>query len=286
MAIRSLITLLILNLALVACTAKKWDRPEMQAAFQGTSVVGGAEVPSSNPEAAYVVMIYGENAAGASYVCTGTFISEDTILTAAHCLSENKEVMSMFFGLKPFDGAAVELPIVDMAYYSKADQRPSVKKTLDFASRHDLALINFSGGLPEGAKIAQLPLQAENDVDKVQNFLALGYGRTNGLQDGDGTLGQDIGTLREVLIAQQSLFLDKNYFTVNQTNGHGVCFGDSGGPALALSGDGKSVYIVGVASGVYGDTGGANADECQVSSIYMKTSAYLPWIQELAHRRD
>lgn len=284
--IRSLITLLILNLSLVACTAKQWDRASIEAAYQApTSIVGGEETPKGNPEAAYVVMIYGEKA-GVSYVCTGTFISEDTILTAAHCLSENKDVMSMFFGLKPFDGSSAELPIVDMFYYGKAAVLFGDTKTMDFSARHDLAVIKFSGGLPPGAKIAELSPKAEADVYQSQNILVLGYGRTNGKEEGDGTLGEDIGTLREVLLNRERMAVGKNYFTVNQSNGRGVCFGDSGGPALSLSGDGKTVYVVGVASGVYGDTGELNSDECKVGSVYMRTSAYLPWIQELVHRRD
>lgn len=284
--IRSLITLLILNLLLVACTAKQWDRASIEAAYQApTSIVGGEETPKGNPEAAYVVMIYGEKD-GASYVCTGTFISEDTILTASHCLSENKDVMSVFFGLKPFDGSSVELPIEKLIYYSKAQVLFNNQKTFDFDSRHDLAVIKFSGGLPAGAKIAELSPKAESDVYQSQNILAMGYGRSNGKEEGDGTLGEDIGTLREVLLNRERMAVGKNYFTVNQSNGRGVCFGDSGGPALSLSGDGKTVYVVGVASGVYGDTGGTNYDECKVGSVYMRTSAYLPWIQELAHRRD
>lgn len=274
MTIRSLISILMLNLTLVACTAKQWDHPDVNPSKQQTPVVGGFEVSNENPEAAYVVMIYGEKS-GESYVCTGTFISESLILTAAHCLSENKDVMSMFFGRKPFEGAAAELPIVSVVNFQKL-----VVQDGDSKDRHDIALIEFSGGLPEGAKIAQLPT-VETDVDKVKYVLALGYGRTDGKQE-SGTPGQDIGTLREVLLDRENMSVNQNYFTLDQTNGRGVCFGDSGGPALSLSGDGKTVYVVGVASGVYGSYGGTNADECKDSGLYMRTRSYLHLIKEIS----
>lgn len=275
--IRGLISILLLNLALIGCTAKQWDRPVLDGkSAQAKPIVGGDEVPSENAEAAYVVMIYGEKASGESYVCTGTFISDSVVLTAAHCLSENTSVMSMFFGVKPFEGAAVELPI-DMAFAYK----PKLGEAAEGNRRHDLAAIHFSGGLPAGAKIALLPNDVNHqDVSEVNYLLALGYGRTDGQED-SGTLGQDVGTLREVLLDRKYIGVNQNYFTVNQTTGRGVCYGDSGGPALSLAEDGKSVYVVGVASGVYGDAGGTKADECQSNSLYMRTSSYLTWLQEI-----
>jgi secreted trypsin-like serine protease len=270
-AFRTLITILVFQLALAtACTSKKWDQPDVQLQTKD-AIVGGYEVTSGNPEAAYVVMIYGEKANGESYVCTGTFISESVILTAAHCLSKSLDLMSVFFGVKPFEAGAVSLPLTDMKVY-EADI-----EDVKLDSRDDLAMISFSGGLPPGAKIAELPQEAD-EIDKARAMLALGYGRTDGLGD-SATMGQDIGVLREVLLQQEDVRTKEGSFTVSQSHQRGVCYGDSGGPALALTEDGLSVRIVGVASGVFGSVAsGINADECQGSSIYMRTSHYLKWI--------
>ncbi|MBS1969842.1 MAG: S1 family peptidase [Bdellovibrionales bacterium] len=270
MTVRTLITFLVLQLALVACTSKKWDQPDAQLQHED-AIVGGYEVTPENPEAAYVVMIYGEKANGQSYVCTGTFISDSVILTAAHCLSDRLELMSVFFGVKPFEVDATTLTLTDMKAYGAdlEDYKPD--------EREDMALIAFSGGLPKGAKIAELP-EAVDGLEKAGNLLALGYGRTDGLGDSE-TMGQDIGILREVLLRQKNVLIKENDFTVSQTDKRGVCYGDSGGPAFAVSNHGKSVRVVGVASGVFGSNGsGVKTDECQGSSIYMRTNHYLEWI--------
>lgn len=271
MALRRLLTFILLA-TLVACSeSKEHEGPSIDTS-RAKSIVGGVEVLEDNPEAPYVVMIYGEKASGESYVCTGTFISDSTILTAKHCIVDDPKSMSLFFGLKPLEVDSVEVPVISTLAFSAA--------TADDKSangREDIAIIKFDGGLPKGARIALLP--TKDGMEDTANFWALGYGRTEGKAD-EETASKEVGTLREVYIAKSNLTLSANSFAVNQGDGHGVCYGDSGGPALAFAPGGKEMMVVGVASGVYNNSNDPDLDECRSASVYMRTSFYSTWLTE------
>lgn len=237
------------------------------------SIMGGQKVLESFLMAPYVAMIYGEKASGESYICTGTFISESTILTAKHCISQDVTKMSVIFGVTPLqDFQSVAIPVTSSVVFlgiNKSDIK-----------RNDIALIFFSGGLPREARIAKIYTNKNEDL-KFRSFWALGYGRTEGLEDSKDS-SENLGILREVRLHPS---WQKDVFEVNQAQGKGVCFGDSGGPALVRNAMGV-VFVIGVVSAVITNPSGKAVDSCGFKSLYMRADRYTEWIrrEEALHK--
>ncbi len=263
---------LILSLSFLSACAGSKGAPRMTTLqTNGDGITGGQAVSPQDPLAASVVMISGEGDNGESFICTGAFISPEVILTAGHCVVDDIQKLSVVFGLQPFvDAKVVNLPLTQVI------RHPDYKQ----GGRNDLALLFFSGGLPRHAKVAEL--DHANLIKNQTSFYAVGYGRTEGLED-SADFSNELGVLRSVqLQAQASQALDS--FTIDQTKGKGVCFGDSGGPAFVSEKQKSLVILSGIASGVIApdvDSG----DYCKHSSIYMRVSFYLPWIQSSLQKK-
>lgn len=226
-------------------------------------IVGGQEVSSDDLNSRAVVLIYGEKPSGESFVCTGSFISETTILTAAHCATEETNTMSLFYGQKLFATQEKSLKVTGV----KIHKRYHPKALQD---RNDIALIYFSGGLPAGAKIASIKNFPLATV-RLFNLESYGYGMTQGKDDAT----EDFSNLRKVSLRGLSWNqLAPGFLKLRQDQGRGVCFGDSGGPVFMGS------SIVAIASGVRSMNDQSDSDACAESSFFTRLDTYKPWIKE------
>ena len=192
-------------------------------------------------------------------LCTGTILSEDTILTAAHCVDENPERMLVVFN-RTIKNAPTELIRKVTAFV----QNPSWKKP-SAKGRGDLALVRFEGGLPADYKPvtigdANLPLTPGTEV------LMMGYG-VNKAETHKGA-----GVLRET----KSSIIEQESPTELVTDGtkSSVCFGDSGGPAFAEDADGNEVQ--------WGVTSSGKNDTCNEASVHTNVIAYAAWMKSAA----
>lgn len=234
-------------------------------------IIGGVEATEKTAESSSVVMIYGISEEGFTQICTGTFISQSVVLTAGHCVPEQVQSLRLTFKRVTSAGQVVKnkLPVVQVLRhesYKKSD-----------SERNDLALIQFSGGLPVGAKVALLALKNQITVTGTR-IVALGYGRSDDLQ-GEDESGHGEGTLRRVEQTTVAEFRDQFGFVVNQENGKGVCFGDSGGPAFLNNSNLKeNAKLLGVASAVYSEAEEDAEHNCSSRSLYMSVAKYRDWI--------
>jgi secreted trypsin-like serine protease len=251
-----------LFLAIAACT-KKLGAPALSSG-ENAGIIGGRKLKAQDPRAAFTVLIYKEDSLGHGSVCTGTFISQHAILTAAHCVNDDLDNMLIIFSVDPF-GEEAEKVYLTASKVISHDQYFTDGKTV----RNDIALIEFAEMLPAKAEIAKLP----SGPMKI-NFYILGYGVN------DASL--QVGPLR---LAQarinNAIVSDPKHFAADQSNKVGVCFGDSGGPAMTFSKN--SATIVGVASVVQThniETEDAAIDQCHFRSLYMNVSYYTKWIAE------
>lgn len=224
---------------------------------EDTGIILGKTVEPSHPLASTIVAIVSEIHEGQA-LCTGTILNEETVLTAAHCVDESPSRLRVVFGINAFDAREDQIRQAD-----RFVQHPEWMKSKD---EGDLALIHFKGGLPEGFHPVRLAEPTTHLTRGLKTTL-MGYGVTNGITR--------VGSGR--LRLTESQILEKKSETQYVTDGHatGVCFGDSGGPAFAITPRGFAQW--GVASSVSNRT-------CRETSIHTSLLAYEPWIRSTAAR--
>ena len=248
MSIKTALLAMVTLLGIAAC-GRNGTLPEID----GNGIVHGKSLTSKSDVAKSIVAIVLENAEGAA-LCTGTILDESTILTAAHCVDETSKKIFVVF--------ATNIKAAKKENVRAADaiaQNPRWKKSHDGAG--DLAVIHFTGGLPEGYESVSLAKKTFK-LTAGEEVVMAGYGVSNGKKEsGAGALRETkttiLGTMNKDQIA---------------TDGHtsSVCFGDSGGPAFA---EVKGALVQwGVAHSVLNK-------ECNESSMHTSVMQYETWIK-------
>jgi hypothetical protein len=134
--------------------------------FEGTNdIIGGQEIPLGDARGFYVAKLL-VDVGDVTFTCTATHISENILITAAHCLpTKNTKDMRLY-------------------YRNQAGGQESrlVKKILlheDYPkfSRSDLALVKIYGLMPATQKV--LPMNFERPKSELFSVLSIGYGITN-----------------------------------------------------------------------------------------------------------
>ncbi|MBC7753286.1 MAG: trypsin-like serine protease [Moraxellaceae bacterium] len=286
------------------------DRKPSSAVFDSVDsgqIVGGELLKYSDSAASSVVFISTENDEGHNQICTGTFIAKNLILTAAHCIARDKDGMSVSFRGKDFlkTRNIVDIPIAEVyrlnfseLYEERSKKGDTIYKEqikilnkitgiekTKIVRRDDLGIIVFAGGLPAEAKIALFPQDGKFSVPQsnTQTITAVGYGRSNGVLYSDNALapnGEMILRHKALIISTKELDPSKNTFRVDQfMNKGGVCYGDSGGPAIITDPVTKQNIVIGVASQVLNERNGLgeaqqNADYCYDESLYINMYFY------------
>jgi len=214
--------------------------------------------------------------------CTGTLVSDDVVVTAAHCMdvastwSHSYRTMStrnlaVYIGDDPsVDLASHVYPVTDIQIYSSYDRR---------LIRNDIALVRLATPFTESVTPVQ-PLPSSEgfdstDVGETLNFA--GFGVTEAGSSGvklqaDGVLA---GTGCAVSSCRGSSDT-ATQISYAQDSGTGPCYGDSGGPAfVARSG---TTYLGGVTS--YGDA------DCTLYGVSTRVDAFETFISDFVGPTD
>jgi secreted trypsin-like serine protease len=199
---------------------------------------------------------------GQASICTGTFVSKTFILTAAHCVTDDKNDLVIKMGNSVFtDQKTISFNVI------------SVKKNEDYQkTTHDLALIQ----VVESSQVEVVPVELLQESDSLnkKNMTLFGYG-VDHIEDSDDEF-QGAGELRSLKVFFQRIRINQNTFMIDQSRGTGACHGDSGGPAF-ISSFNQRIILAGVASGVVQSE---DESDCTNQSVYTRVSAYKSWIME------
>jgi hypothetical protein len=252
--------------------------------IEGFGIVNGEPVTTAQPIAQSTVNMYldlskQEPRRGLQNVCSGTLISPQVILTAAHCVAdlsermglsieELREITYIGFGttiIKSFETAASAG--VELHKISKIAVHPEHHVNSFSKSRpmHDIALLKMETEAPTSAKPAHLP--TDQALIKNMEVDLAGFGSTNGNRLEPATQ-----------LMKTRVKIDKPNFSTTQFSytiieGRSACSGDSGGPAyLTEPDDSGSLVVFGVTS--WGDR------TCTQFGVYTSVTAMLPWLTD------
>ena len=193
-------------------------------------LVGGAP-PADEALARHVVMVIGGHRTG----CTGTAISQNLVLTAAHCVPPGARYGVFEAGAsrrgKPHSVASLERhPLFD------------VDTALAGRETADVAILKLSDPLTR--RTAPAPFATREHFPIGERFIVAGYGITGESAGGYGTLRS--ATLMVVRHVASGALRLADPTTRGEIAGLGACNGDSGGPVLEYSGG--RLALVGVVS--------------------------------------
>lgn len=207
-------------------------------------------------------------------LCTGSLISNNTVLTAAHCLEGVKKVMVL---LNPDLKGGQRLVGVEAA---KGVIHPLYGKLP--GNNFDIGFVKFRGDLPAG--FAPLPiLNTPALMPSGTPLTMVGYGK---LQD---RVKKDTSGVKRTIVNRsvkyiplsmergvpESLMLNLTVF--GQSPVRGVCHGDSGGPAYIRTVSGWE--IAGVMSSYISSRESPNCESGE-AAIVTFPGDYIRWLRD------
>ncbi|KAM9299530.1 chymotrypsin-C-like [Gastrophryne carolinensis] len=238
-----------------------------------TRVVNGEDVvPHSWP---WQISLQYQGTSGAwGHTCGGTLISEQWVLTAAHCISSTR-TYRVYLGKHSLETAEEEGSV------AIAPEKIIVHESYNsFLIRNDIALIKLSQPVELSDSIQPACLPA-NGAILSHNFscYVTGWGRLY-------TNGPIADALQQALlpVVDHSTCSRSDWWSFQVTNnmvcagGDGIvsgCNGDSGGP-LNCSPSGDSWEVHGIVS--FGS--GVSCNYEKKPTVFTRVSAYLDWINQ------
>ncbi len=235
------------------------------------AIYGGELVPEDSPLAQSSVAIIDPTTN--THECSGTLISDQFVLTAAHCVVnfagtefELSVVYDIHFGIDIKKPTAIRKGI---RVFAHPDYKLEEEANL---AHNDLALIQFEGGIPQGFFPA--PLADETiSLLSIETLTAVGFGVS--VQPKNSDPWPDIASAGKMRVAELEfikLQTETNILVVSQDNGKGFCNIDSGGSGY-LSFAGKYSLIGVIFAGEKGT--------CDGEGYLVYVTPYIPWINSI-----
>lgn len=283
-----LATSLLLSTLLLSACAPKTSGTELTADCEKvgdnfTGIIGGRGLGAGNDLSSSTVLVKHTKSDGSILTCTGTILSDSTVLTAAHCTSMFGKSTSVAFTNNTYCAFAAADHLSRPVTETKTHYNYKVGTSSISNAGYDLALMKFSGGLPKGFKARDLPKQSFQPVAGEKLVIA-GYGWTDeyGLSSGDLQYKhmntEKIVSSFHMALVNRTLQVNKAVM-VEQYEG-GVCSGDSGGPLYVQTE--KGLVLIGITSmGVDNRTKNVDSKRpCMGISLFTDVRQHLDWIYE------
>lgn len=256
-----------LPLALVASLVLGGCQTEDAPSVGQQAIVGGAPAGAAYPAIGLLVDL---SSGTPAFICTGTLIASDAVLTAAHCL-QAADATTIGFALRSTISGATAA-----AFIRGKDLAPNTAFVGDEAlpvgigQANDIGVLTLATPITNVAPMLLVRPSEEKAATAVKaKLVAVGAGRSVAANPAS------FGVLRQATIS----IADAGEFELDVAlpNEAQPCFGDSGGPLLydVDSGGGADYRVVGVISRT------ANpflTEVCDDGAIATRVDAYVDWI--------
>ena len=244
-------------------------------------IIGGHDVTGVNPltrSVAALLMYKADQMDGAFTVCTATFLTNQVLLTAAHCLPEDLLSAPRAMKLKKTQYALRLKRSVDVWDSSPEFEVAAWKAHPKFNSKkltNDLALVYLKDPQADVLPLQLVPSEHVDGLFKVGKFQvhSIGFGRTSGLNGVSETDTQGLGRLRAVDLELKKFSKRAHTFQVDMSQGRAFCGGDSGGPALIAD---YGYAVLGVVSSYESKS---PTVDCDLTGDYTNVLPYRAWIE-------
>ena len=250
--------------------------------FGQNQIINGSDANISDYP--WQIAIWGSLGNGSYETCGGSVISDQWIITAAHCvygndpsstfiLTENSSFFSQNGGQYTVDEYYVH------PSYSDANLEPE----LAYMS-HDIALVKIQGNFNFNNQIQKINLINPEEVllgsqDEGVMATLTGWGNI----DNNGSSPSVLQTIELPIISNQSIInlgfssfsFDESMISVQNQNYQGPCMGDSGGPLIVRNNSDTEWLLAGVFSKTY-----LPCAQIDNPSTYISVNSVSDWISE------
>ncbi|CAG9761331.1 unnamed protein product [Ceutorhynchus assimilis] len=216
------------------------------------------------------------------HTCGGTILNEKYILSAAHCVCNDKRYGFEPFGwlFSPRNSSAYSIQYGLNEITTEATNVVNVKKINchNFDSDKlifDCAVLELESPLPDDGSWKPVTISKDFDTKSPQTGIIIGWGKT----------AQDAPLSRKLQKLQVDIFDDETCAAA-MDNTHHICFGAMNGGAC--NGDSGTALLVdnqqvGIASFITNKCGIATKKH---PNVYSRVPTYFDWISNIMARQD
>ncbi len=216
------------------------------------------------------------------YMCGGTILDEQHILTAAHCVADSysRIFMSVAIGVQNEDKHDRVEVVRANKFYVHSSYDPDINNFL----LNDIAVIKLERPLEKYSLINQVTLPSKQFDRPIYrnigtNMTIIGHGKNSPTGDTNVQFEHAAVNYTETCHDEWNVPQSQICFDSPVINGRfrSMCNGDSGGPLLWEK-DGKSIQV-GIASWMLIDCG--NSNYANFGGVYTEVSEYTTWISNV-----